>query len=41
MDGLSGAASVIVVMNISVEIMSLGFEYAAAVKDVKDDITRL
>jgi chromosome segregation ATPase len=41
MDGLSGAASVIAVVNISAKITSLCFQYAVAVKDAKDDIERL
>ena len=38
MDGFSRAASVIAVIDISAEVMSLCFEHAAAVKDAKDDI---
>jgi hypothetical protein len=38
MDGLSGAASVIAVIDISAKIVSLCFRYSMAVKDAKDDI---
>jgi hypothetical protein len=41
MDGLSGAASVIAVIDISAKIVSLCFRYSMAVKDAKDDIKRV
>ena len=41
MDGLSAAASVIAVVDISAKITSLCFQYLIAVKDVKNDIERL
>lgn len=41
MDGLSGAASVIAVIDISAKIFSLCSEYFEAVKDAKDDIERV
>jgi hypothetical protein len=41
MDGLSGAASVIAVIDISAKIVSLCFQYSIAVKDAKDDIERV
>ena len=41
MDGVSGAASVIAIIDISVKIISLCFQYSAAVKDAKKDIERL
>jgi DNA-binding transcriptional MerR regulator len=41
MDGLSGAASVIAVIDISAKIVSLCFQYSVAVKDAKDDIERV
>jgi hypothetical protein len=41
MDGLSGAASVIAVIDISAKIGSLCFQYSKAVKDAKDDIERV
>ena len=41
MDGLSGAASVIAVVDISAKVASLCFQYSLAVKDAKNDITRL
>jgi hypothetical protein len=41
MDGLSGAASVIAVIDISTKITSLCFQYSVAVKDAKDDIERV
>jgi hypothetical protein len=41
MDGLSGAASVIAVVEISVKIVSLCYQYSIAVKDVKDYIERV
>ena len=41
MDGLSGAASVIAVIDLSAKITSLCFYYSAAVKNAKKDIERL
>ncbi|KAF2798827.1 hypothetical protein K505DRAFT_346348 [Melanomma pulvis-pyrius CBS 109.77] len=41
MDGLSDAASVIAVIDISAKIASLCFQYSIAVKDAKDDIERI
>jgi len=41
MDGLSGAAGVIAVVDISAKITSLCFQYLIAVKDAKNDIERL
>jgi hypothetical protein len=41
MDGLSGAASVIAVIDMSAKIASLCFQYSIAVKDAKDDIERV
>ena len=41
MDGLSGAASVIAVIDISTKIASLCYQYSVAVKDAKDDIERV
>ncbi|KAH0533919.1 hypothetical protein FGG08_007466, partial [Glutinoglossum americanum] len=41
MDGLSGAASVIAVIDISAKILSLCFQYSVAVKDAKKDIERI
>jgi hypothetical protein len=41
MDGLSGAASVIAVIDMSAKIVSLCFQYSMAVKDAKDDIERV
>jgi uncharacterized coiled-coil DUF342 family protein len=41
MDGLSGAASVVAVIDISARIVSLCFQYSMAVKDAKDDIERV
>jgi hypothetical protein len=41
MDGLSGAASVIAVIDISAKITSLCFQYSIAVKDARDDIERV
>ncbi|KAF2194154.1 vegetative incompatibility protein HET-E-1 [Zopfia rhizophila CBS 207.26] len=41
MDGLSGAASVIAVIDISAKITSLCFQYSVAVQDAKKDIERL
>ena len=41
MDGLSGAASVIAVVDISAKIASLCFQYSVAVKNAKEDIGRL
>jgi hypothetical protein len=38
MDGLSGAASVIAVIDISANIAPLSYQYSVAVKDAKDDI---
>jgi hypothetical protein len=38
MDGLSGAVSVIAVIDISAKIGSLCFQYSKAVKEAKDDI---
>jgi hypothetical protein len=40
-DGLSGAASVIAVVDISAKVASLCFQYLVAVKDAKADIERL
>ncbi|KAI9778859.1 MAG: hypothetical protein M1839_007822 [Geoglossum umbratile] len=40
MDGLSGAASVIAVIDISAKISSLCFQYSVAVKDAKKDVER-
>ncbi|KAI9767392.1 MAG: hypothetical protein M1839_004511, partial [Geoglossum umbratile] len=40
MDGLSGAASAIAVIDISAKILSLCFQYSVAVKDAKKDIER-
>lgn len=40
MDGLSAAASVIAVIEISAKIVSLCVQYSAAVKDAKEDIER-
>ncbi|KAI9774034.1 MAG: hypothetical protein M1839_001919 [Geoglossum umbratile] len=40
MDGLSGAASVIAVIDISAKILSLCFQYSVAVKDAAKDIER-
>jgi uncharacterized protein Yka (UPF0111/DUF47 family) len=41
MDGLSGAASVIAVIDISAKIASLCYQYSVAIKDAKDDIERV
>ena len=41
MDGLSGAASVIAVIDISAKVASLCFQYSVAVKDAKSGIGRL
>ena len=41
MDGLSGAASVVAVIDLSAKIVSLCFQYSKAVKDAKDDIERV
>jgi hypothetical protein len=41
MDGLSGAASVIAVIDMSAKITALCFQYSIAVKDAKDDIERI
>jgi hypothetical protein len=41
MDGLSGAASVIAIVDISAKVASLCFQYSAAVKHAKGDIERL
>lgn len=41
MDGLSGAASVIAVIDISAKIASLCYQYSVAVKDAKEDIERV
>jgi hypothetical protein len=41
MDGISGAASVIAVVDISAKVASLCLQYSVAVKDAKDDIARL
>lgn len=41
MDGLSAAASLIAVIEISAKITSLCLQYSAAVKDAKKDIERL
>lgn len=41
MDGLSGAASIIAVIDMSAKIISLCFQYSTAVKDSKKDIERL
>ncbi|KAI1594577.1 WD40 repeat [Pyrenophora tritici-repentis] len=41
MDGLSGAASVIAVIDMSAKIASLCFQYSMAVKDAKGDIERV
>ncbi|EOA90843.1 uncharacterized protein SETTUDRAFT_102068 [Exserohilum turcica Et28A] len=41
MDGLSGAASVIAVIDISAKIVSLCVQYSMAVKDAKGDIERV
>lgn len=41
MDGLSGAASIIAVIDISAKIATLCFKYSTAVKHAKDDIERV
>ena len=41
MDGLSAAANVIAVVDISAKIASLCFQYSVAVRDAKKDIDRL
>ncbi|KAF1974770.1 vegetative incompatibility protein HET-E-1 [Bimuria novae-zelandiae CBS 107.79] len=41
MDGLSGAASVIAVIDMSAKITALCFQYSVAVKDAKNDIERI
>jgi hypothetical protein len=41
MDGLSGAASVVAVIDISAKIASLCYQYSVAVKNAKDDIERV
>jgi cysteinyl-tRNA synthetase len=41
MDGLSGAASVIAVVDLSAKVASLCFQYSVAVKHAKEDIERL
>ena len=41
MDGLSGAASVIAVVDIAAKVASLCFQYSVAVKDAKRDIEHL
>lgn len=41
MDGVSAAASVIAVIDISVKVAALCFQYSAAVKDAKKDVERL
>jgi hypothetical protein len=41
MDGLSGAASVIAVIDISAKIIAVCYQYSKAVKDAKDDIGRV
>ena len=41
MDGLSAAASVFAVIDISVKIASLCYQYSTAVKDARKDIQRL
>lgn len=41
MDGLSAAASVTAIINISVQVASLCFQYSVAVKDARKDIDRL
>lgn len=41
MDGLSAAASVIAVIDISAKIASLCFQYSVAVKNAKEDIQRI
>jgi Zn-finger domain-containing protein len=41
MEGLSGAVSVIAVIDISAKIASLCFQYSIAVKDAKNDVERI
>ena len=41
MDGLSGAASVIAVIDMSAKLASLCFQYSIAVKNAKDDVERV
>ncbi|ENH99076.1 hypothetical protein COCC4DRAFT_66819 [Bipolaris maydis ATCC 48331] len=41
MDGLSGAASVIAVIDISAKIVSLCYQYSVAIKDARDNIERV
>jgi hypothetical protein len=41
MDGLSGAASVIAVIDISAKITAACYQYYTAVKNAKDDIERM
>jgi hypothetical protein len=41
MDGLSGAASIIAVVDISAKVASLCFQYSVAVKNAKTDSERL
>lgn len=41
MDGLSAAASVTAVIDISAKIASLCFQYSVAVKNAKEDIQRI
>jgi len=41
MDGLSAAASVIAIIDISAKVASLCFQYSVAVKDAKNDIEHL
>jgi hypothetical protein len=41
LDGLSAAASVTAIIDISAKVVSLCFQYSAAVKDAKKDIERL
>jgi hypothetical protein len=41
MDGLSGAASVIAVIDISAKITAACYQYYTAVKDAKDDVERV
>ena len=41
MDGLSAAANVIAVIDISTKVVTLCFQYSAAVKDAKNDIERI
>jgi hypothetical protein len=41
MDGLSGAANAIAVIDMSAKITALCFQYSVAVKDVKNDINHI